>query len=77
MIKNREILQNFEDKIIKDEKADFQKNMSIIEALYEEAVLLGVFPLKDPLSGIETDIKIAKALNSVSETPKKNGPSLI
>lgn len=69
MIKNRKILQKFEDEAAKREKVDVLKNMRIVEAMYKEAVLLGAFPLKDPLSGIEIDIKIAKVLNSVSSTP--------
>jgi hypothetical protein len=43
--------------------------MRIVEALYEEAVYLGVFPPQDRLSGIDIDIQIAKAINSVSKTP--------
>jgi hypothetical protein len=69
MITNREILQEFEDELAKRERVDMLKNIRLFEALYKEAVLLGAFPLKNPLSGIETDIKIAKVLNSVSSTP--------
>lgn len=68
MIKNREVLQKFEDKRVKQEKTDLLKNILIVEALYQEAISLGVFPLKDPLSGIEIDIKMAKVLNSVPST---------
>jgi hypothetical protein len=68
MIKNREVLQKFEDKRVKKEKADLLKNIRIVEALYQEAISLGAFPLKDPLSGIEIDIKMAKVLNSVPST---------
>ena len=39
-----------------------------MEALYQEAVALGVFPLKDPLDGLEVDIRIAKVVNHVSKT---------
>lgn len=69
MITNREILQEFEDELAKRERVDMLKNIRLFEALYKEAVLLGAFTLKNPLSGIETDIKIAKVLNSVSSTP--------
>jgi len=37
--------------------------MKIYEALYEEARLLGIFPLKNPLDGIESDILLARVLN--------------
>jgi hypothetical protein len=69
MIKNREVLQEFEDETAKRENVDVLKNIRIVEAMYREAVLLDVLPLRDPLSGIEIDIKIAKVLNSVSSTP--------
>lgn len=68
MIKDKKYLQEFEKEIIRSKKADFANNLRIVEALYKEAVSLGVFPLKDPLEGIEVDIKIAKVINSVSET---------
>lgn len=35
----------------------------MVELLYEEARSLGVFPLRDPLEGIEVDIRLARALN--------------
>ena len=69
MIKNGEAVRNLEMEILRKEKPDFSKNMRIVEALYEEAVYLGVFPPQDRLSGIDIDIQIAKAINSVSKTP--------
>jgi hypothetical protein len=68
MIKDKKYLQEFEKEIIRSKKADIANNLRIVEALYKEAVSLGVFPLKDPLEGIEVDIKIAKVINSVSKT---------
>jgi hypothetical protein len=68
MIKDKKYLLEFEKEIIRSKKADIANNLRIVEALYKEAVSLGVFPLKDPLEGIEVDIKIAKVINSVSET---------
>jgi len=75
MIKNPDILKTLEKNMIRSEKIDIQKNFRIFEAMYTEAVALGVFPLKDPLEGIEIDIKIAKAVNSVSTDPFKHSPS--
>lgn len=68
MIKDKKYLREFEKEIIRSRKADIANNIRIVEALYKEAVSLGVFPLKDPLEGIEVKIKIAKVINSVSET---------
>ena len=60
-------LQRFEIKILRNEKLDIKKKFKIVEALYKEAVALGVFPLKDSLEGLEVDIRIAKGINSVSK----------
>ncbi len=65
MIKNAEKLQKFEDELTRKGNIDITQNFRLVEAMYEEAVLLGVFPLKNPLDGIEVDIKIAKVINSV------------
>jgi len=70
MIKNHKRLQEFERKLLKKEKVDIMQNFKIVEALYKEAVALGIFPLKNPLEGLEIDIKIAKVVNSVSKISK-------
>ena len=71
MIKNREKLQKFENEIIGKEKVDILRNFRLVDAMYKEAVSLGIFPLKDPLADIEIDIKIAKVVNRVSKTREK------
>lgn len=65
MIKDREELQRFEAEIIRKEKVDILKNFLLLDAMYKEAVSLGVFPMKDALMGLEVDLKIAKVINSV------------
>jgi hypothetical protein len=67
MIKNNEF-QKFEKEIVRKEKVDIMRNFRIEESLYNEAVSLGVIPLKNPLEGLEADIKIARVVNSVSKT---------
>ena len=59
--------RRFEIEILRNEKLDIKKKFKIVEALYEEAVTLGVFPLKDSLEGLEVDIRIARGINSVSK----------
>lgn len=56
---------------IAGEPPDFWKNLRLLEAMYEHARALGVFPLADPLDGIETILRLGKAMN-VSTTPGKN-----
>jgi transcriptional regulator with XRE-family HTH domain len=58
-------LLRLELNLLRKEKADYGRNFRIVDALYDEAVALGAFPLKNPLDGIEVDLKIAKVVNSV------------
>ena len=76
MITNYRELQKFEEELIRKKKVDIKKKFRIVEALYREAVGLGIIPLKDPLDGLKTDIKIAKVVNSVSKAPRKNSPKI-
>lgn len=66
MIKNREIIQKFENELTQNGKVNILKNFRLVDAMYKEAVTLGVFPLKDALEWLEVDIKIARVINSVS-----------
>lgn len=69
LIKNKNAVRSLEKAILRKEKPVFAKNIRLFEALYREAVLLGAFPPQDKLSGIDVDIKIARAINRVSKTP--------
>ena len=66
MIKNTDILKELEKKIIAKEKLSFLEALNLFEAMWEEGVSLGVLPPKDPLEGIDVDIRIAKILCSKS-----------
>jgi hypothetical protein len=67
MIKNPELLAIFEAEELKKERLSYKEALKIFEALWREAVSLGVLPLKNPLEDIETDIKLARILNSCSK----------
>jgi hypothetical protein len=67
MIRNNEF-QRFEMEFVRKEKLDVIRNFQIEEALYQEAVALGILPLKNPLDGLEVDIEIARVINRVSKT---------
>ena len=71
MIKRSELLEAFEKEQIRKNKTGFHENLRIYEALYREAQALGIFPLENPLEGIEVDIRLAKVLN-VRTAPGKN-----
>jgi hypothetical protein len=64
MIRNTRLLEEFERIQIKKEKPDYLKSLRIFEALWNEGINLGILPLKDHLEDIETDIRIARILNS-------------
>jgi len=68
MIKNAEAVRTLEKEILRKELPDFLRNIRLVEAMYKEAVSLGVFPPQDRLSGLDVDIKIARVINSVSKT---------
>ena len=68
MIKNAEAVRTLEKAILRQESPDFSRNIRLVEALYKEAVFLGVFPPQDKLSGLDIDIKVARVINSVSKT---------
>ncbi len=68
MIKNQKKIRQFEKKYKKEKDINIEHNFSIIEALLAEAVELGVLPLKQPLEGLETDIRIARIVNSIPKT---------
>ena len=61
----RSDLQEFELDFLRREKVNVARNLRIVEALFKEAVTLGIIPLKNPLDGIEVDLRIAKVVNCV------------
>jgi hypothetical protein len=63
MIKNSRLLDIFENSLASQNPADYRRNLQIYEALYQEARALGIFPLKDPLDGIDSDIHLARVMN--------------
>jgi hypothetical protein len=63
MIKNRPMIDSFESSLVRRNAADYRRNFQIFVALYQEACALGVFPLKDPLDGIDSDIHLARIMN--------------
>lgn len=64
MIRDAKVFEEFEQAEIKKEKLNYFESLRIFEALWNEGVSLGVLPLKNPLEDIETDIRVARTLNS-------------
>ena len=63
MVRNAHLVLAFEREHIRRTTADYRANLRIVEALYEEARLIGAWPPADPLAGIEVDLRLARALN--------------
>ena len=63
MIKDTRLIEEFKKNYLKKEQPDFFRNLRIFEALYEEARALNIFPLKDPMEGLEEKILFLKALH--------------
>lgn len=69
MIKNAKALAQFEKKYLKKSRRSLRDSFKILDALWKEGVALGKLPLRNPLEGIEKDIRIAKALNPPRRKP--------
>lgn len=63
MIHNPTLVQSFERDLIRRTSVSYSRNVKIVEALWEEARLLGAWPPADPLDGIDTDVRLARVLN--------------
>lgn len=65
MIKNETILKEYEKSLARKEgPLPPQKAFAIFAAMWQEAMALGIIPFKEPLAGIENDIKVAGMINS-------------
>jgi len=64
MKKGQDLVEAFERSMVSRNPADYRRNIMIFEALYQEARSLGVLPSKDPLDGIEVDVRLARVINA-------------
>ena len=62
MIRRTKLLDDFERRQLA-EPPDIELNRRIVAALFEQARAHGISPLKDPLDGIDVDIRLARALH--------------
>lgn len=72
MLKHRDLVEAFEKDQMRGARPDYHRSLRILEAMYSEALALGALPLKDPLDGIEVDIRLAKVINvrATAGTPR-------
>lgn len=71
MIKSIEKWRDWEDRLLAATPPDHAGNLRIADALLDHARLLGVFPPKDPLEGIEFKIAFAKRLHCLPNSSEK------
>jgi hypothetical protein len=65
VVKNPGRLQKFQNTLYKSKgPLPFIYSLNIFTSMWNQGFKVGVLPLRDPLEGIETDIKIAGVLNS-------------
>jgi len=65
VIRDWQHFREFEKRLARGSRPSVAQNFILANAMYDEARRLGVFPLKDPLEGLEVIIKMAKAVNCV------------
>ncbi len=68
MLKRIDLVRAFEKEQMRRKPPDYRRNLRIVEALYEHARRLGALPLKDPLEGIEVDVRLARIINVRGDT---------
>ncbi|OGS28039.1 MAG: hypothetical protein A2297_01040 [Elusimicrobia bacterium RIFOXYB2_FULL_48_7] len=71
MIRNGAKLEKFNNQLIKNERISHKQAMALYDSMLKEAVNLGAINSKNIMDGIEVDIRIARALNSL---PGKQKP---
>ena len=66
MVRNKQKLDEFYQKLIKQENISYKKALSIYEALHKEAVALGVISHENIWDGFEAVLRIARAINGLA-----------
>ena len=62
MIKDPGAWEDWENNF-KRKPVDVIANLQLLEALLEEAHVLHIFPLQDPLQGLDVKIQLARVIN--------------
>ncbi len=69
MIRDKTLWERFETDWEAKRKQDFEANLRLFETLIEHARSMGAWPPKDPMDGIEVDIRLARMVNTYVEKP--------
>lgn len=63
MIRDARLFEEWESKWLAEHPLDLEAKLRLLDGMYELARQMGAFPPKDPLEGIDVDIRLARALN--------------
>ena len=66
MIRKKRKLVEFYRKLMEEENISHKEALRIYEALHREAISLGAISSENILEGLETDLRIAKAINGLT-----------
>ena len=58
-------LDAFQRRLMVEEKLSYEESLRIFESLHAEALTLGAISDENILDGLETDLRIARALNGL------------
>lgn len=68
MKKDYTVLKKLNDDLsLKSGPMEYTEAIKLFTEMWKEAVSLGIMPPDDPMEGIETDIRMARILNSCSK----------
>lgn len=67
MIKNAKLFEEFEKECIIKHPLSYDEALALLDGMWELGISLGVLPPKDPLEGIEVDIRVARILNCLKK----------
>jgi hypothetical protein len=65
MVRKTPELEEFYRRLIVEEDLSYEESLRIFESLHAEALALGAISDENILDGLETDLRIARALNGL------------
>jgi hypothetical protein len=74
MIKDSVFFEQWERALRRSENLDLERKFRLYQGMFDEARALGVLPGPDPCAGLETKIRLARAIH-VQATSGKTGSS--
>ena len=63
MIQNPRFWENWERELKRKTPVDLLQNIRLLEAMYDEARFLKLFPSRDPREGLEAKLQMVKAIH--------------